>query len=63
MTNKTLMDHCREWYAKQGINIDPIPVHSLKTRFYECWVNYAFAGIVNEYGIDAGKVYRAEGGI
>ena len=60
MTEKTLMDHCREWYAKQGINIDLIPVHSLKTRFYECWVNYAFAGTTNEYGISAAKDYREE---
>jgi len=42
MTQKTLFDHCREWYQEQQIHIESLP-RALQLRLYEIWVNYAFS--------------------
>ncbi len=59
----TMGDHCREWYSRQGIITDRLPV-DLSAKLYEIWVNYAWAGATgdkpNEYGIKPGKVYMRE---
>jgi hypothetical protein len=64
MSDKTLLDHCSEWYGEQGITLVNLP-GELQTRLYEIWINYAFAGFSgnqpNEYGIRPGKIYMKEG--